>query len=108
MIPAIVGLAGPVLTADERDWLQAANPAGVILFGRNVVDRAQLRSLTDGLRDLLGRPNLPILIDQEGGRVARLGPPHWPRDAPSGGLRAALRGCARFGDGGGARACAGQ
>src|SRR5690606_2168995 len=49
-----------------------------ILFARNCRTRAQLRALTDSLRDLAGRDDLPILIDQEGGRVARLGPPEWP------------------------------
>src|SRR3546814_12313409 len=54
------------------------NPAGYILFRRNVADPAQLRALTADLRSLSGRDDLPILIDQEGGRVARLQPPHWP------------------------------
>lgn len=78
MLPLIIGLAGPVLTDDERAFIRAAVPAGFILFGRNVVDPPQLRGLTDALRDLAGRDELPVLIDQEGRRVARLGPPHWP------------------------------
>jgi beta-N-acetylhexosaminidase len=78
MLPLIIGLAGPALAARERAFIRAAGPAGVILFGRNVVDPAQLRALTDALREAAGRADLPILIDQEGGRVARLGPPHWP------------------------------
>ena len=78
MLPAILGLSGPSLTADERAFFRAADPAGFILFARNVVDKAQLRALTNSLRDLMGRDDLPILIDQEGGRIARLGPPHWP------------------------------
>jgi beta-N-acetylhexosaminidase len=79
MRAAILGLAGPALTADERAFIRDADPAGFILFGRNIADKAQLRALTDSLRDLSGRADLPILIDQEGGRVARLGPPHWPQ-----------------------------
>jgi beta-N-acetylhexosaminidase len=78
MLPAILGLSGLALTDDERAFFRAADPAGFILFGRNVADRAQLKALTDSLRDLSGRADLPILIDQEGGRVARLEPPEWP------------------------------
>jgi beta-N-acetylhexosaminidase len=78
MLPAILGLSGPSLTDDERAFIRAADPAGFILFARNVADKAQLRALTGSLRDLAGRDDLPILIDQEGGRIARLGPPHWP------------------------------
>ena len=78
MIPAIFGLSGPVLTADERAFLRDADPAGYILFGRNVESRAQLRALTDDLRSLHGRDRLLISIDQEGGRVARMQPPVWP------------------------------
>jgi beta-N-acetylhexosaminidase len=78
MLPAILGLSGPALADDERAFFAEAKPAGFILFGRNVVDRAQLRALTDSLRELTGRDDLPILIDQEGGRVTRLGPPEWP------------------------------
>ena len=77
MTPLFLGIAGPVLTADERALFAAADPAGYIVFRRNCVDPDQLRSLTDGLRDLAGR-DVAILIDQEGGRVARLQPPHWP------------------------------
>ena len=77
MLPAILAFSGPTLTADERAFFRAADPAGFILFGRNVVDRTQVRALTDSLRDLSGRAELPILIDQEGGRVARLQPPEW-------------------------------
>ena len=79
MRAAIYGLAGERLSADERDFFRDADPAGYILFRRNCLDREQLRSLTDDLRAIHGRPDLPILIDQEGGRVARLQPPVWPR-----------------------------
>jgi beta-N-acetylhexosaminidase len=78
MKPVIFGLSGPVLTPGERDFFREADPLGYILFGRNCVDRAQMRALTDSLRDLSGRDDLPILIDQEGGRVARMKPPEWP------------------------------
>ncbi|WP_205479081.1 beta-N-acetylhexosaminidase [Sphingomonas arenae] len=78
MQAAIYGLAGPELTPDERDFFREADPAGYILFRRNCCDAEQLRSLTDDLRSLHGRADLPILIDQEGGRVARMQPPVWP------------------------------
>ncbi|MBV7264900.1 beta-N-acetylhexosaminidase [Erythrobacter ani] len=77
MIPAIFGCSGPQLTADERAFFREADPAGYILFGRNCVTPEQLRALTDELRALHGRERLLISIDQEGGRVARLRPPHW-------------------------------
>jgi beta-N-acetylhexosaminidase len=75
--PLFLGIAGAELSADERALFRAADPAGYILFARNCSDPDQVRALTDSLRDLAGR-DLPILIDQEGGRVARLRPPHWP------------------------------
>ncbi|MEM7780144.1 MAG: beta-N-acetylhexosaminidase [Pseudomonadota bacterium] len=77
MIPAIFGCSGPCLTDQERDFFRAADPAGYILFARNCEDPQQLRALTDELRALQGRERLLISIDQEGGRVARLRPPHW-------------------------------
>ena len=77
MTPAIFGLSAPTLTAEERAFFREADPAGYILFGRNVESRAQLRALTDDLRSLHGRDRLFICIDQEGGRVARMKPPHW-------------------------------
>ncbi|WP_257549670.1 beta-N-acetylhexosaminidase [Sphingopyxis sp. DBS4] len=83
MIPAIFGLSGLTLTDDERAFFRDSDPAGYILFGRNIANREQLRRLTDDLRGLDGRANLPILIDQEGGRVARMKAPEWP-DFPSG------------------------
>ena len=78
MKPVIFGLSGPALTPDERAFFADANPLGYIIFKRNVETRAQLRALTDDLRALSGRDDVPILIDQEGGRVARMGPPEWP------------------------------
>ena len=83
MIPAIFGLSGLTLTDDERAFFRDSDPAGYILFGRNIENREQLRRLTDELRSLDGRSNLPILIDQEGGRVARMRSPEWP-NFPSG------------------------
>jgi beta-N-acetylhexosaminidase len=89
MQAAIYGLEGERLSADERAFFRDTDPAGYILFRRNCVDRAQLRALTDELRALSGRDDLPILIDQEGGRVARMKPPEWP-DFPAAGRFAAL------------------
>lgn len=83
MIPAIFGLSGLTLNADERAFFRDSDPAGYILFGRNIENREQVRRLTDDLRSLDGRATLPILIDQEGGRVARMKSPEWP-NFPSG------------------------
>ena len=82
MTPLFLGLSGPALTEAEVRFFRSVDPAGYILFRRNVVDPAQLRALTDSLRALSGRADLPILIDQEGGRVARMQPPHWPAFPP--------------------------
>jgi beta-N-acetylhexosaminidase len=76
--PAFFGLAGTILGDNEHALFRAANPAGYILFGRNIESKSQLRALTDSLRALSGRDDVPILIDQEGGRVARMRPPLWP------------------------------
>ena len=89
MLSAIFSLSGPVVTDDERALFASADPAGYCLFARNCVDRVQLRALTDSLRELSGRADVPILIDQEGGRVARMKPPEWPA-FPSGEAFAAL------------------
>lgn len=78
MKPVIFGLSGPSLTDDERAFFREAAPLGYILFKRNCESPEQMRALTDDLRDLSGRADLPILIDQEGGRVARMQPPVWP------------------------------
>jgi beta-N-acetylhexosaminidase len=78
MKPVIFGLSGPAITADERAFFRNAEPAGYILFKRNCETRDQVRALTDDLRALSGRDDVPILIDQEGGRVARMQPPEWP------------------------------
>jgi beta-N-acetylhexosaminidase len=73
----VLGCEGTELTAAERVFFRDANPLGFILFRRNVVDPEQVRRLVGDLRDCVGR-HAPVLIDQEGGRVARLRPPHWP------------------------------
>ena len=79
---AIYGLSGPALTAAERSFLKSARPWGIILFQRNCQSRQQVRALTDELRALTARDMLPILIDEEGGRVQRLKPPHWRARPP--------------------------
>ena len=78
MRAAIYGPEGIALTDDERHFFHDAQPAGFILFKRNCENQDQLLRLTDSLRELTGRDDLPILIDQEGGRVARMRPPEWP------------------------------
>ena len=78
MKPVIFGLSGETITPDERAFFREAEPAGYILFKRNIADAAQLRALTDDLRALAGRDDLLVMIDQEGGRVARMKPPVWP------------------------------
>ncbi len=72
----ILGCEGKALSPDEAAFFRDADPWGFILFGRNVADPAQLSRLCADLRAAVGR-EAPVLIDQEGGRVARLGPPHW-------------------------------
>lgn len=79
---AIYGCSGHRLTAEEKAFFAEARPWGFILFRRNVESPDQLRALTGELRDSIGDPTAPILIDQEGGRVQRLGPPHWPKYPP--------------------------
>ncbi len=79
MTPAIFGISGLELTANERAFFKEADPAGYILFARNCETRDQLRRLTDDLRSIHGRDRLIVSIDQEGGRVARMKPPEWPR-----------------------------
>jgi beta-N-acetylhexosaminidase len=78
----IFGCLGPVLEPQERDFFREVQPWGFILFGRNVRTRAQVRALTAALRDTVGDAKAPVLIDQEGGRVARLKPPEWPERPP--------------------------
>jgi len=79
----IFGCAGPALADVEAAFFTNAKPWGFILFGRNIVSPEQVRALTAALRACVGRADAPVLIDQEGGRVARLGPPHWRRYPPA-------------------------
>jgi len=88
-LAAIFGCAGTALSDAERRFFAEADPLGFILFERNSADPAQLRALTESLRAAVGRGDAPILIDQEGGRVQRLKPPHW-RQAPAGAAFAEL------------------
>jgi beta-N-acetylhexosaminidase len=74
----ITGVSGTVLTAAEREFIRAERPWGFILFKRNIEAPDQVSTLVGELRKCLSEADAPVLIDQEGGRVARLGPPHWP------------------------------
>lgn len=80
---AIFGCAGPTLSAEERDFFRATDPAGFILFKRNCDNPIQVRALVTALRAAVDRPTAPVLIDQEGGRVQRLRPPHWRAARPA-------------------------
>src|SRR5260370_9081956 len=77
----ITGLAGTTVTPAERALLREREPWGFILFKRNIETPAQVRRLTASIRDAVGR-EAPVLVDQEGGRVQRLGPPHCPSYPP--------------------------
>jgi len=79
----ILGCAGTTLGADEAAFFRDLDPWGFILFARNVESPDQVRALVAALRETVGRPDAPVLIDQEGGRVQRLKPPHWPIYPPS-------------------------
>jgi beta-N-acetylhexosaminidase len=76
-LAAIFGCSGGALTEDERAFFRDADPLGFILFQRNCQRPDQVRALVAALRDAVGRSAAPVLIDQEGGRVSRLKPPHW-------------------------------
>jgi beta-N-acetylhexosaminidase len=78
---AIYGCAGLTLTDEERSFFRETRPWGFIVFARNIADRAQVRALCDALRDTVGDAKAPILVDQEGGRVARMKPPEWKTHA---------------------------
>jgi beta-N-acetylhexosaminidase len=75
----IFGCAGLSLSPEEQAFFRDVRPWGFILFKRNVESPDQVRALVEALRATVDRPDAPVLIDQEGGRVQRLGPPHWPR-----------------------------
>ena len=91
--PVIFGLSGAALTEEERRFFRDADPAGFILFARNCEEPAQVAALVAELRASVGRGDAPVLIDQEGGRVARLKPPFW-RAYPPPARIAALAGMA--------------
>src|SRR5689334_21687228 len=74
----ITGLSGTVLSPAERDFIQAERPWGFILFRRNIETPDQVAALTAEVRNVLGKADVPILVDQEGGRVQRFRPPNWP------------------------------
>lgn len=80
---AIYGCSGHRLTEAERAFFAEVRPWGFILFRRNIDSPDQVRALTADLRDSIGDADAPILIDQEGGRVQRMGPPHWPKYPPA-------------------------
>jgi len=82
MKPVIFGCAGPVLSDQERAFFKKEKPAGFIMFARNIVDKNQLSALTVDLKKSVGRHKVPILIDQEGGRVQRMTEPHWRKYPP--------------------------
>src|SRR3954471_4068118 len=74
----ITGVSGLQLTADERTFLRAERPWGFIFFKRNIDNPTQVAALVEEMRAAVNAPEAPVLIDQEGGRVQRLAPPHWP------------------------------
>src|SRR5712672_2749846 len=80
----ITGVSGPRLSAAEREFIRSERPWGLILCKRNIETPEQLILLVRELREAIGNPEAPVLIDQEGGRVQRLGPPHWPVYPPGG------------------------
>ena len=80
---AIYGCAGTTLSAAEKDFFREVKPWGFILFARNISDSVQVIDLVKQLRDTIEDAQTPILIDQEGGRVARLKPPHWGMRPPA-------------------------
>jgi beta-N-acetylhexosaminidase len=82
-IAAVFGCSGTALTDQERSFFRDVRPAGFILFARNVDTPDQVRGLVDDLRASVDSENAPVLIDQEGGRVARLKPPQWPAFPPA-------------------------
>jgi beta-N-acetylhexosaminidase len=74
----ITGISATGLSAAEREFIRSERPWGFILFKRNIETPSQVTSLVEELREAIDDPKAPVLIDQEGGRVQRLGPPHWP------------------------------
>ena len=96
----ILGCSGTALTPEEAAFFRDLRPWGFILFKRNIGAPDEVRALTAALRETVGRADAPILIDQEGGRVQRMGPPHWPKYPPGrrfGALDGAAAAVARLG-----------
>jgi beta-N-acetylhexosaminidase len=85
----ITGVSGPELTTEEREFIRSERPWGFILFKRNIETPAQVVQFICELRDAIDEPGAPVLIDQEGGRVQRFAPPHWPA-YPAGAVFGAL------------------
>ena len=83
-LAAVFGCAGLALNEDEKEFFSRVNPLGFILFSRNIATPEQLKTLIQSLRETVGREDAPVLIDQEGGRVARLQPSYWPKYPPAG------------------------
>lgn len=88
----VVDATGPALTTEERDLFASEKPAGFILFRRNCVSRQQVKELVASVREVTGKPDLPVLIDQEGGSVARLKAPEW-REYPAAHIFGELAAC---------------
>jgi beta-N-acetylhexosaminidase len=82
MYPVIIGISGQALTNEEREFFRAFPPFGFILFKRNIDNPEQVKKLIQDLREVTGREDTPVLLDQEGARVQKLRPPHWV-DLPS-------------------------
>src|SRR5271166_569988 len=78
----ITGLASASISPVERQFLREACPWGLILFKRNIDNPSQVANIVDDFRACVGRQDAPVMIDQEGGRVQRLAPPHWPAYPP--------------------------
>jgi beta-N-acetylhexosaminidase len=87
----ILGCAGPKLSASERAFFREVKPWGFILFKRNLETPDQVKKLVDSLRRVVDHDQAPVLIDQEGGRVQRLGPPNWPKYPPGRAYGAAFK-----------------
>jgi beta-N-acetylhexosaminidase len=87
----ICGCGGLALNAEERAFVRSEDPWGLILFKRNIADRDQVRELTRSFRESVGRADAPVLIDQEGGRVQRMAPPHWRAYPAAGAIEAGLK-----------------
>ena len=79
ILAAMLSVSGFVLTDAEKRLLAAANPLGVTLFKRNIKDKKQVKALVKSIKEVIGREDVLIAVDQEGGRVCRFAQPQWPR-----------------------------